>query len=151
MVGVKGTGVAGHRFETADGGMGIELRVHAAGVTKGVPYKMNMYYESTMLIPFGSLALATQTYPEKIVVALETGTSGQVKSFQLYGICDAYVANGVTAGVYLEACNGDTDFTSQSSTKDVNTSAMALEANATGSSALKKIVLNDIPTPCAAS
>jgi len=148
MVGVKGTGVAGHRFETADGGMGIELRCHGT-VYKGYPYKMNLYNSTT--VPFGTLAPATQTYPEKIVVALEAGASGEVKCFQLYGICDAYVANGVTAGVYLEACNTDTDFTSQSSTKDVNTSAMALEANATGSSALKKIVLNDIPTPCAAS
>lgn len=148
MIGVKKTGVAGHRFETPDGGIGIELLTHEA-VHKGDVYLKNMNNSTTN--PFITKAVATAAYPEKVVVALEAIDSGAVGCFQLYGVCDAFCEGtvAITAGDYLQVTNGLSYFTTETTTKSVYSSAMALEAYAVAAAALKKVILLDVPTQTA--
>ena len=148
MIGVRKTGVAGHRFETPDGGMGIELLTHGA-VAKGEVYQMNM--NNSTANPFITKAVATAAYPEKVVVALEAIASGAVGCFQLYGMCDAFCegTTDIVAGDYLQVTNGLAYFTTESTTKSVYSSAMALEAYTVAAAALKKIILLDVPTQTA--
>jgi hypothetical protein len=139
---------AGHRWVDQDDKNKVAL-YHTVAVTKGTPYSKVYRYSATAsngeeaIVP-----LEEETVHDlcKIVVALEDSAATKISIFQESGnVEEAYVGDGVAVGDYLEVVAAGTYFvpdgTTGSTTRTDQSAAVALEANASGATALKKILL----------
>lgn len=121
----------------------------AAGEVRIIEY--DGVYGEKAVTPTGAMAFNVDT-----VVALEAVAAGNIGLFAKGGaIVEAKVATGVAVGDHLEliadGTNYITDGTSGSTARSVRTAAIAMEANASGVVALKKVYKYKVPHQIAAS
>ncbi len=143
---------AGHRWTDQDDKDKVAL-YHVGAVTLGVPYVID--YDGT----YGECAIAPATEASmnnnRVVVALETSGAGKISKFQEMGIVAQAYAYTCAVDDQLELLNTGTYFvcngTSESTTRNIKSCAIAMEANAAAAAALIKVLLYREPCQIAAS
>jgi hypothetical protein len=141
MHGIRHTGYAGNELIDGAGSKILSLYCHTT-ITKGQPYVVD--YDATNGMK--TAAPVTALYPVTIVVALEDCASGKIGLFQEYGEnIETLVATGVAVSDHLELIAAGTslivDGSTGSTVRTKGSKAIALEANASGVAALRKVRL----------
>ena len=99
-------------------------------------------YEETADEEICAEVVANKTFPVRTAVAIEAIDQDKIGYFQIEGKCNALVYGGaIGAGDYLDADNTQVYFVKDGASRTVVSAAVALEAWATASSALKSVFL----------
>jgi len=131
----------GQTFNVPPNGIGISL-YNATGSAVVVGEVVWIGYEETAAAEMVANVVANKTFPVRTAVALEAIADGDIGLFQIEGECEALVLGGaVAAGDYLEAVASNVYFAEDGAARTTVSAAIALEAWATATAALKSVFL----------
>ena len=132
---------AGVEFNIPPNGKGISL-FNDTGSAIVLGEVVWIGYEQAADEEICAKTVANKTFPVRTAVAIEAIEDDTIGYFQIEGKCNALVYGGaVVAGDYLEAMASQVHFIEDGTSRTTVTAAVALEAWATASAALKSVFL----------
>jgi len=151
---IVGNEACGAKFSIPEkNGEGIVL-YSASAVTLG-EVRVLTYDEAANKEYVAGAAATVTSRGNKKVVALEALAAAGLSKWQTSGLAEADVATGAAAGDYLEITNTADEFVVDGSTGSTiqtdQSSAICVDANASGANAVGTVLLIDEPTEVATS